>query len=236
MSQEPLQVEFDQSYWLRGTSLDLAHFGWDANDEPSQEPYMCSEESRKMVETADNLHQTLYGSPKKPRASSYGSYLAKKRKHRSHQGKRPASRNQVARKKQGALKKGAARKNPFLVTLKKPPPVLKKEKAMLDISQAPTLVQQPSQKKPPPSKKKKAIALQKNSLSTLDISQAPTSVQQPSQKKPPPSKSLLAKTSVTSIKEAKTPINLAVSSTKRPPKSRPKRSSSLPKKITKAIP
>ncbi|MGL5719589.1 MAG: hypothetical protein ACRCYP_02160 [Alphaproteobacteria bacterium] len=79
MSQEILQVEFDQSYWLKGTSYDLAHFGWDANDEPSQEPYVCSEESRKIVDMANNLHQSLHGPPKKRRGNSYGSYLAKQR-------------------------------------------------------------------------------------------------------------------------------------------------------------
>ena len=143
----PFSTEFELSSWLKGTSLDLAHFGWDANDEPSQHPYECSEASRKMVEEAHEIHQTLYGPPKKVRGNSYGAYLARKRKSASqgkqgHQAKKRIPSH--SRNKQNPLRQTPP-PNPNPPPRKKPPPP-----PLPTANQTPPTISQENPKPSPP--------------------------------------------------------------------------------------
>jgi hypothetical protein len=71
-----LHAEFTLSDWTKGSTHDVGE--WDHNDEPDDEPYVCSEEARRMVQMADELDLMYEPAPVKKRAS-YGSYLARKR-------------------------------------------------------------------------------------------------------------------------------------------------------------
>lgn len=132
MDEVGLCAEWDITYWTRGTIHDNA--GWDHNDEPSQEPYVCSEEARRMVEKANEL-DLLYQPPPRPkkRSSTYGSYLARKRI-AARKKKGPAPTKKHKKKKAPPIpaaftskkKPPAAPEVTDVVAKKPPPPVARK--------------------------------------------------------------------------------------------------------------
>jgi hypothetical protein len=158
-----LTADFDLSYWGRGTSLDYDHMGWDANDEPDQESYICSEESRRLVE----MTRAPTPPPKKTRSNSYASGLARKRNKPPTQKKPPPPKKRrnkntpwTLAKKRNPPKKPASKK-PKAKKLATPPP---KEKRPAPKAKKSTYPKKPRTKKPPQAAKKPSVAKKQASI------------------------------------------------------------------------